>query len=228
MTRMSRAQFKLDDIAEADIICHRRFRQHSGEPETDLDESVMDSSSNAHNVDSKPSVLTWRLPAWINLLYSTPRSGHRLQHRHPNPFGPQQHKDLPLAEVQPCEVRASERLSPQEGPSNATKCASDKEYPWNIPLLVGIIVDTVDDLQGRGRGARGSRFVFYIATGGIEIYHISGPKDEATIIRLQWSCSRGISDERKKFGFCTFLNDGSDIRLHQFVFFSEASGYIPP
>ena len=69
---MCRAQFKLDDIAEADIICHGRFRQHSGEPETDLDESVMDSNY----------------------------------------------------------------------------------------------------LQGRGRGARGSRFVFYIATGGIEIYQV--------------------------------------------------------
>jgi hypothetical protein len=65
-------------------------------------------------------------------------------------------------------------------------------------------------------------------------WDISGPKDEATIIRSQWSCnscSQGISDERKKkkkFGFCTFLNDGSDVHLHQFMFFSEASGYIPP
>ena len=37
MTRMCRAQFELDDIAEADIVCQRRFRPSSSEPETDPD-----------------------------------------------------------------------------------------------------------------------------------------------------------------------------------------------
>ncbi|KAF8798979.1 DUF221-domain-containing protein [Phlegmacium glaucopus] len=133
MTRMCRAQFELDDIAEADIICCGRFRQPSSESETDLDESVMGSNANGifDRSDSKPSVLTWRrLPAWINFSYTMPRRGHQPQHRHPNPFGPQQDNDLPLSVAQPC---ASERLSPQEGPSSVTKCAPDKGYPWNIP-----------------------------------------------------------------------------------------------
>ena len=133
---MCRAQFELDDIAEADIICQRRFRPSSSEPETDLDESVK--GSNIHEADgvfnrpdSKSSVLNWRLPAWINFSYSMPRRGPR--HRHPNPFGPQQEKTLSLSVSQPCEVRVSERLSPQEGPSCITKYAPDEGYPWNVP-----------------------------------------------------------------------------------------------
>ena len=66
MTRMCRAQLELDDIAEADIVCQRRFRPSSSEPETDPDKTI--TGSNIHDangivnrLDSKPSVLDWRL-----------------------------------------------------------------------------------------------------------------------------------------------------------------------
>jgi len=148
---MCRAQFELDDIAEADIICRGHFRQPSSEPETDLDESVIGSNSNGifDRSDSKSSILTWRLPAWVNFSYSIPRRGHQPQHRHPNPFGPQQGKGLPLAVAQPC---VSERLSPQEGPSNVTKCVPDEGCPWNIPPPeakrdVGVLNISLDGLD---------------------------------------------------------------------------------
>lgn len=133
MTRMCRAQFELDDIAEADIVCQRRFRPTSSEPETDPDK--LDTGSNIHDANglvnelvSKPSVLDWRLPAWINFSYTISRRGPGPQGRHPNPFEPQQEKDLPLSGA-----RVPERLSPQEGPSRLAAYAPDKGYPWNSP-----------------------------------------------------------------------------------------------
>ena len=147
---MCRAQFELDDIAEANIICHGRSGPSSHEPETDLDES-----ENIHNTDGifnrpdpKLLVLPWRLPAWINFSYSIPRRGH--QRRPPSPFEPQQDKDLPHSGVQPSEVPVSERFSPQEGPSTVTKCAPDEGYPWNnsaakrIPRVLNIGLDKSD------------------------------------------------------------------------------------
>ena len=136
MTRMCRAQFELDDIAEADIVYQRRFRPSTSEPETDPDKSVAgsnihDENGIANRLDSKPSVLDWRLPAWINFSYSIPRRGPGPQGRHPNPFEPQQEKDLFV--LQPREVHVPERLSPQEGPSCVTAYAPDKGYPWNVP-----------------------------------------------------------------------------------------------
>ena len=138
MTRMCRAQFELDDIAEADIVCQRRFRPSSSEPETDPDKSVTGSSiHDANNIvnrlDLKPSVLDWRLPAWINFSYSIPGRGPGPQCRYPNPVGPQQEKDLSPSVSQLCEVHLPERLSPQEGPSSVTTYAPDKGYPWNVP-----------------------------------------------------------------------------------------------
>ena len=134
MTRMCRAQFELDDIAEADIVCQRRFRPSSSEPMTDPDKrgsNIHDTNGIVNQLDSKPSALDWRLPAWINFSYSIPRSWP--QRRHPNPFGPQQENDLSLSVSQPCEVNVPERLSPQEGPSSVTAYAPDKGYPWNVP-----------------------------------------------------------------------------------------------
>ena len=135
MTRMCRAQFELDDIAEADIVCQRRFRSSSSEPETDPDKSVTCSNIHGANdvVNRLDSKRDWRLPAWINFSYSIPRRGLGPQGRHPNPFGPQQEKELSLSVSQPCEVHVPERLSPQEGPSSVTTYAPDKGYPWNVP-----------------------------------------------------------------------------------------------
>lgn len=138
MTRMCRAQFEQDDIAEADIVCQRRFRPSSSELETDPDKSS--TGSNIHDTDgivnrleSKPSVLDWRLPAWINFSYSIPRRGPGPQGRHVNPFESQQEEGLSLSVSQPSEGRVPERLSPQEGPSRVTAYAPDKGYPWNVP-----------------------------------------------------------------------------------------------
>ena len=132
---MCRAQFELDDIAEADIICRRRFRPPPKEPETGLEELVKDSNIHDANgifnrLDVKPSVPNWRLPAWINFSYSMPRRGPQPRHRHPNPFGPQQEGESSLTVAQHC---SSERLSPQAGPSSVTKHAPDEGYPWNVP-----------------------------------------------------------------------------------------------
>ena len=134
MTRMCRAQFELDNITEADIICRRRFRQPSSEG---LHDSV--AGSNIRNAKgildqlvSKSSTLTRRLPAWVNLSYLMPRGGRQPQHQHLDSFRLQQDKDLPLALSQPGEVRVSEPLSPQEGPSNVTKCAPDDGRSRNV------------------------------------------------------------------------------------------------
>jgi hypothetical protein len=137
MTRMCRAQFEQDDIAEADIVCQRRFRPSSSELETDPDKSVTDSNIQDANgivnrLDPKPSVLDWRLPAWINFSYSIPRRGPGPQGRHPNPFESQQEEDLSLSVSKPCEAHVPELLSPQEGPSRLTTYAPDKGYPWNV------------------------------------------------------------------------------------------------
>ena len=139
MTRMCRAQFELDDIAEADIVCQRRFRPSStSELETDPDKSytdpnIHDSSDIVNRLDSKPSVLGWKLPAWINFSYSIPRRGPGSQGRHPSPSKPQQEEDLSLSVSQPCEVYLPECPSPQEGPSSVTTYAPVKGYPWNVP-----------------------------------------------------------------------------------------------
>ena len=135
---MCRAQFELDDIAEADIVCQRRFRPPSSEPETYPDKSVPgsiihDADDIVNRLHSKPTVLHWKLPAWITFSYSIPRRGPGSQGRHPNPFGPQREKDLSLSISQPREVHVPECFLPQEGPSSVTTYAPDKGCPWNVP-----------------------------------------------------------------------------------------------
>ena len=139
MTRMCRAQFELDDIAEADIVCQRRFRPSSSDPETDPEKivtgsSIHDANGVVNRLDSKPSVLQWwlpALPAWINFSYSIPRRGSGPQGPHTDLFD--QEKELSLSASQPREVHVPERLSPQEGPSRVTAYTPDKGYPWNVP-----------------------------------------------------------------------------------------------
>ena len=154
MTRMCRAQFELDDIAEADIVCQRRFRPSSSEPKADPDESLTGSNIHGGNdivrLDSRRSVLDWRLPAWINFSYTIPRRGLGPQGRHPDAFVPQQEKDSSLFVSQPSEFHVPERLSPQEGPSNVTASTPDKGYPWNdpeakrSPRILNISIDKSD------------------------------------------------------------------------------------
>ncbi|KAH0586243.1 hypothetical protein H2248_007495 [Termitomyces sp. 'cryptogamus'] len=91
MTRMCRAQFEKDDINEANLVCNvegdktRDTQDHSQEDQHDLDGST---SMTPTSQPQRLSILTWRLPRWINLSYATVRS-HRPQYRHLNPFRPQ-------------------------------------------------------------------------------------------------------------------------------------------
>ncbi|RDB18089.1 Calcium permeable stress-gated cation channel 1 [Hypsizygus marmoreus] len=93
ITRMCRAQFELDDAAESEVVCGRL-----PENDTDVDTNVRNSQKDVLDQSEtnliKPrrqlsSVLTWKLPAWVNFSYSTMRNRpHHPQRRQPNPFGP--------------------------------------------------------------------------------------------------------------------------------------------
>ncbi|KAF8158103.1 hypothetical protein B0H34DRAFT_441453 [Crassisporium funariophilum] len=128
MTRMCRAQFELDDIAEAEILCHGHRRESTSAPDVE-DEPISAISHEGNGLikDTRPrsSILTWRIPAWVNFSYSSMHQRkQRPQYRHPNPFGP--HIDKEGSPSQP--------PSPQEGPSSTTKLRPDEGYPWNEPL----------------------------------------------------------------------------------------------
>ncbi|KAF8895476.1 hypothetical protein BD779DRAFT_1609024 [Infundibulicybe gibba] len=91
ITRICRAQFEKDDIKEAEILCGIGGERPS-------DDGCDESGNVAHDQDgrnlltgaqSRPSVFTWRLPAWVNLSYKTIRHHpHHQRRRRPNPFGP--------------------------------------------------------------------------------------------------------------------------------------------
>jgi hypothetical protein len=90
---MCRAQFEHDDITEAQIICGRYLNggesDSGAEGEYPGNSGEQDGNGLIEVSRSRPSILTWRLPAWANFSYSTVR--HRPHHplrRQPNPFGP--------------------------------------------------------------------------------------------------------------------------------------------
>lgn len=139
MTRMCRAQYELDDVLEAEIICHGRRHDPTDlqDPEAqELINSVQDNLPR-NNMPRSPrmSVFTWRLPAWVNFSYSTMNQrGHRPQHRRPNPFGPHKDKDLTEAvQVRPGvqEVHKPEQRV-EETAVNEIKITPNG-YPWNMP-----------------------------------------------------------------------------------------------
>ncbi|KAK7056871.1 hypothetical protein VNI00_002588 [Paramarasmius palmivorus] len=92
ITRICRAQFERDDIAEAEVVCGRSSSasgeedsDHTGENQTDEQEDIQ-----VGLVESSPASdpkATWRMPEWVSFSYATIR--HRPSHpqqRHPNPF----------------------------------------------------------------------------------------------------------------------------------------------
>jgi len=86
ITRMCRAQFEKDDIAEAEIALTRR-----GTINMQADE-IPDNGdlSRSSLIQTKPrhlSMFTWKFPAWVNFSY-TPRHKPLHQRRKPKPLAP--------------------------------------------------------------------------------------------------------------------------------------------
>lgn len=96
MTRLCRAQYEDDDVAEANVVC--RTLKHDGGSELQYGSNVDLTNGEAMHVDPRDGTLmrltqrfrTMKLPGWINFSYSS--VPHRARHgnqRRPNPFGPQ-------------------------------------------------------------------------------------------------------------------------------------------
>jgi hypothetical protein len=141
---MCRAQYEIDDILESDIICrgphHRPSSPVDGEEE-ELIRSHQDSvtSGNMKRRLGRMSVVTWKLPAWVNFSYSTmhQRGGQR-HARPPNPFGPHGDKDVTeegyVDSKKDREAKSEEREESSlelAGPSSPPRAKSDG-YPWNL------------------------------------------------------------------------------------------------
>ncbi|EAU86086.2 hypothetical protein CC1G_07165 [Coprinopsis cinerea okayama7 len=89
LTRMCRAQFELDDIAEAEALCGQISLED--DPEINPDDPENLSHQERKNLietgSSKPSVLTLKLPRWMNFSYNTLRQQPRHKYRRkPIPF----------------------------------------------------------------------------------------------------------------------------------------------
>lgn len=94
MTRLCRAQYEDDDIAEANVVC-RMLDQRHGDPEN-FGSDVDLTNGEAMHIDPRDGTMsrltqkfrTLRLPGWINFSYSTiPHRVHGHRQR-PNPFRP--------------------------------------------------------------------------------------------------------------------------------------------
>ncbi|KAG6890832.1 hypothetical protein C0995_003265 [Termitomyces sp. Mi166 len=91
MTRMCRARFEQDDTDEANLVCnfqgvettddHDNLQRY--QPDLNDSTSIMPPSQ-----PWKLSILTWRIPRWVNFSYATVRP-HHARYRQPNPFRPQ-------------------------------------------------------------------------------------------------------------------------------------------
>ncbi|KAF5338898.1 hypothetical protein D9611_008815 [Ephemerocybe angulata] len=93
VTRMCRAQFELDDIAEAEALCSNpASEQRPSSPDI-----VPDYMENTKSLESRSliqtstrrrAVLTWKVPHWINFSYSTirQRPNFHKDRRKPIPF----------------------------------------------------------------------------------------------------------------------------------------------
>lgn len=95
ITRLCRAQYEDDDIAEANIVC--RMVDYRNDNAANLGSDVDLTNGEAMRIDPRDRTLdrltqkfrTLRLPAWINFSYST--IPHRARHTHRRrhiPFGP--------------------------------------------------------------------------------------------------------------------------------------------
>ncbi|KAG2033743.1 hypothetical protein BDR03DRAFT_1094176 [Suillus americanus] len=82
VTRMCRAKFEQDDTDEAQAVC----RTGAGESEDNSESQIITTKNVAVGAEDHPSRFqTWRLPAWVNLFYSTvPRRLRPHERRKPN------------------------------------------------------------------------------------------------------------------------------------------------
>lgn len=126
---MCRAQFEVDDIAEAAVLCNRSPVDLRGEGDQDSDEAAHVNEQEANRLIkwSPPdnSVLTWKLPAWVNFSYRTMhRRSQFPQQRPPNPFRPQN---------QTLDSSSRNHVTEEccEGPS--THLSPDDAFPWKKP-----------------------------------------------------------------------------------------------
>ncbi|KDR82888.1 hypothetical protein GALMADRAFT_134426 [Galerina marginata CBS 339.88] len=137
MTRMCRAQYELDDVLEAEIVCNGHLMRHSTNQDPEAEE-LINTQHRTSNLDlprSRMAALTWRIPAWVNFSYSTMHNqGHRPQHRRPNPFGPHKDKDLTesIPTLRPLDAHNQPNMGSPQEPSSTVKFTPDG-YPWNMP-----------------------------------------------------------------------------------------------
>ncbi|TFK28073.1 hypothetical protein FA15DRAFT_585271 [Coprinopsis marcescibilis] len=90
MTRMCRAQFEIDDAAEAEALCGQRTSEVPTDPEINPDcseNSPHQEGKNLIQTNFPKSVATLRLPQWMNFSYNSlhQRPKHRYR-RKPIPF----------------------------------------------------------------------------------------------------------------------------------------------
>ncbi|KAG5648334.1 hypothetical protein DXG03_004906 [Asterophora parasitica] len=130
MTRMCRAQFEQDDIEEAEIMCGHNLG--SEEPDAELgDISRKDANdlrasalTGPGNHRRHPSILTWKLPAWVNFSYSTMQHRRHHRRRQPNPFRPQSQEFSRLKSMSDDMHREARHAS--ESPPKS----SIQDFPW--------------------------------------------------------------------------------------------------
>lgn len=144
---MCRAQYEVDDLLEAEIVCNGHHREGSRlqDPEA---QGLIDGSMDDHALHGRPnhhqtgtSFLTWKLPVWVNFSYRTFQRVGQVQQRPPNPFGPHGDKDFPKvseSSSRPSAGKPDERQL-EAGPPGASttpdltaKVTADG-YPWKMP-----------------------------------------------------------------------------------------------
>ncbi|KAJ7095817.1 hypothetical protein B0H15DRAFT_827221 [Mycena belliarum] len=86
-TRVIRAQFEQDDIAEAQLLVPNTSDPEQGSEPTNSDNN--DPTQPDSGSPRPRPMFSWRLPAWVNVSYATVRPHRPAQHR-PNPFGPRE------------------------------------------------------------------------------------------------------------------------------------------
>lgn len=136
ITRMCRAQFELDDMAEAEALCGR-LTSESGDAEVHPEEpdngTARDTTNLIEAKGSKPSVLTLKLPRWINVSYDALQQKPQYRYRR---------KPIPFEAV-PATKREHKE------PSSAFN-AEPTEYPWGEVPTHGnpaIRISTADGLH---------------------------------------------------------------------------------
>ncbi|KAG6868986.1 hypothetical protein C0993_006508 [Termitomyces sp. T159_Od127] len=130
MTRMCRAQFEHDDVDEANLVCNLQGVAFQG------------IQTDAQNLNDpipcmpcpkvrNPSVLSWRLPDWIDFSYATVRSQYP-RHRQPSPIHPQ---NLKFCRAKPHHDFETLRKTPPSTESPREKCTDDPLTEVSGPVV---------------------------------------------------------------------------------------------